>query len=228
MTHSPSLHRQPSERSLTSEPPPTAASRGLTGPAVGAVDEVALLDRAGVIVAVNPAWERFRAANDGDPALCGVGSSYLDACRGARDPAAARVAAAVHAALSGDLPAPVPVLVACDSPTEPRWFDVLVASRYDDAGRCLGATVVLRLRDDVVVDDPAADLREPGSGEEGGNLALHDSLVSEVFATGMALASVVEEITDERARLRVADSIDALDDVIKHLRATVTRRDPST
>ena len=105
--------------------------------------EVALLDTDGVIVSVNDAWTAFAAANGGDPDRTGPGCSYLDAC--AADPGtdAERVATAIRTALRGDLPAPLAVQVPCHSPDTSRWFDVLVSSRLDDDGSCLGATVTL-------------------------------------------------------------------------------------
>jgi signal transduction histidine kinase len=96
---------------------------------------VAWLDAAGVIVAVNSAWERFCLDNGGDPARAGVGTSYLAACDAAgADPGAAEVAAAIRSTLAGELSGPVTVRIACDSPTEPRWFDVLIGSSRHRAG----------------------------------------------------------------------------------------------
>ena len=114
------------------------------GPDVGV--EVALLDRDGVIAWVNQAWQAFAAANGGDPARTGIGVSYLQACAAAGDdPVAAEVAGAIRAALAGDLPGPLRVGVPCHSPATERWFDVLISSRFDDQGRCVGATVTLSL-----------------------------------------------------------------------------------
>jgi len=114
---------------------------------VASAVEVALLDSDGVIVAVNPAWEEFARANDGDPTRAGVGSSYLGICQdaAAEDESAALVLEALTAALAGELPAPVTVPIPCDSPDQPRWFDVLVSSRFEPDGRCAGATVTLTL-----------------------------------------------------------------------------------
>jgi len=108
--------------------------------------EVALLDRDGTISWVNQAWRTLAAAHGGDPALTGPGVSYLKTCAAAGDdPVAAEVAAAIRAALAGDLPGPLLVEVPCHSPTTERWFDVLVSSRLDDHGQCVGATVTLSL-----------------------------------------------------------------------------------
>ena len=108
--------------------------------------EVALLDRDGVIVSVNDAWQAFAVGNGGDPARTGPGVSYLDACAtAADDPAAAQVATAIRAALEGRLPGSLTVEVPCHSPYAERWFDVLVSTRHDDDGRSVGATVTLSL-----------------------------------------------------------------------------------
>lgn len=108
--------------------------------------EVALLDRDGVIVSVNEAWQAFALMNGGDPALVGVGVSYLDICAAAAgDPVTGEVADGIRVALAGDLPAPLTVEVPCHSPSEARWFDMLISTRHDDDGRSIGATVTLLL-----------------------------------------------------------------------------------
>jgi len=107
--------------------------------------ETALLDDAGVIVWVDEAWWAFCLANGGDPARAGIGVSYLALCDAAAptDGHSAAVAAAIRAALRGDLPAPARVEVPCHAPEHPRVFDVLISSRRDDRGDVLGATVTL-------------------------------------------------------------------------------------
>jgi anti-anti-sigma regulatory factor len=108
--------------------------------------EIATLDRDGVIVWVNRAWQQFTVANGGDPALTGPGVSYLDVCAAARnDPVTRQVAAAIHGALAGDLPGVLTVEVPCHSPETARWFDMLISPRRDDRGDSVGATVTLSL-----------------------------------------------------------------------------------
>ena len=125
----------PPERTGAAGPPP--ADVGV---------EVALLDRDGVIVSVNDAWQAFAVGNGGDPARMGPGVSYLDACAAAtEDPAAAQVANAIRTALAGRLPGSLTVEVPCHSPYAERWFDVLISTRHDDDGRSVGATVTLSL-----------------------------------------------------------------------------------
>ena len=65
--------------------------------------------------------------------------SYLQACDDAAgDESARQVRIAVELAIAGELSAPVTIQIPCDSPGEPRWFDVLVSSRFDDARRASG------------------------------------------------------------------------------------------
>ncbi len=158
--------------------------------------EVALLDRDGVIAWVNPAWQAFAAANGGDPDRTSRGVSYLQACAAARDdPAAQDVAAAIRAALAGDLPAPLVVEVPCHSPAANRWFDVLISSRLADDGRVVGATVTLSL----VRSQPQRPSRPaPGTRPAGGHglkLAAAGAMpqgvlwkMIDAFADGVALA----------------------------------------
>ena len=107
--------------------------------------EVALLDRSGVIVSVNDAWDAFCRANGGDPGACGVGIDFLAACdRAVDDPVSARVAAVTRGVLSGDVGAPATHVVPCDAPGEVRWFELVVGPRAADDGTLLGATVTLQ------------------------------------------------------------------------------------
>jgi PAS domain S-box-containing protein len=120
---------------------PERQPRPVEPPAAEAEPELALLDRDGVIVWVNEAWTSFGALNDADPARTGVGASYLAACRSEDDAVARLVARAIGLAASGRLPVPFRVVAPCHTDRDRFWFEQLVASRYDDAGRCVGATV---------------------------------------------------------------------------------------
>jgi len=151
--------------------------------------EVALLDRDGVIAWVNQAWQAFATANEGDPARTGTGVSYLKACAAAGDdPVAAEVAGAIRAALAGDLPGPLRVEVPCHSPATERWFDVLISSRFDDQGRCVGATVTLSLARSQPRSRPGLTLAQ---GRPGSAAAMSPGVlwnVIEAFSDGVALA----------------------------------------
>jgi len=123
----------------------SAAREQTSGPVT--TTEVALVDLDGVIVWVNRAWEDFCRDNGGDPARTGVGMSYVECCDAAGDPLSRQVGHALRAALRGELPAPMTMLVPCHSPQTHRWFDLLISSRLDDSGTCLGAAVTLSLAD---------------------------------------------------------------------------------
>ena len=103
--------------------------------------EMAILDRDGVIVAVNEAWIRFAHENGGERALCCEGASYLAACLADPRPDSVLMAAAIRAAAAGELLAPITLESACHAPHEARWFNVTVGARRDPAGEPDGAFV---------------------------------------------------------------------------------------
>ena len=139
-------------RLVTEESP---AGPATPDPDVGT--EIALLDRHGVIVSVNHAWQAFATANHGDPSRVGPGVSYLEACAAAgEDPVALEVGAAIRQALDGDLPGPLTIEVPCHSADTARWFDMLITTRLDDDGQQLGATVTLALARSQPLAGPAA------------------------------------------------------------------------
>lgn len=121
--------------------------------------EVAVLDASGVIVAINGPWSDFCKANNGNPALTGVGVNYLEVCRKAGDePGATEVADAIRTALAGDAPSAHRVQIACHSPLEERWFDVFVSSRTGGEGITIGATVMLSRIPEVQSAEPDENL----------------------------------------------------------------------
>jgi PAS domain-containing protein len=102
--------------------------------------ELAWLDRAGMITAVNSAWCRFCA--DGDPTACGPGVSYLEVCDA--DPRAAPVAAAIRAQLGGSQVHPVVLTVPGDGPQSARWHDVHISPRIGETGEVQGVVIAER------------------------------------------------------------------------------------
>ena len=85
---------------------------------------VATVDRDGVIVQVNAAWNDFARDNGGDPKRTGIGANYLEVCRRAQGPyseGAQECLEGLQALIRGereqfDLEYP------CPGPGEPRWF----------------------------------------------------------------------------------------------------------
>jgi two-component system sensor histidine kinase/response regulator len=95
---------------------------------------VALLDAAGVILAVNHAWRRFATANALPSADFAVGQNYLTVCeRASGDTAAGALAAAlgIRRVLHGEV-TDFRLEYACHSPTERRWFHLIVTPVHDE------------------------------------------------------------------------------------------------
>ncbi|QPF74072.1 PAS domain-containing protein [Roseateles sp. DAIF2] len=95
------------------------------------LDHMAVLDRHGRVVAVNAAWRRFAAANGADrmPALrLAVGTDYLGTCDRSQGPGsgdAHNAACGIRAVLAGERDC-YQLEYACDTPDEPRWFQMSV------------------------------------------------------------------------------------------------------
>ena len=94
--------------------------------------QVAVLDRDGVIVAVNEAWRRFALENSAQPGNppenTQVGSNYLDICQASRGPSAEGALDArsgILAVLEDRLPI-FSLEYPCHSPAEQRWFTLSV------------------------------------------------------------------------------------------------------
>lgn len=103
---------------------------------------IALLDARGKIISVNDAWHRFGDANAINSQRSGVGENYLAVCdstRGDEAPQALRVAKGIRSVLNGEMPN-FSLEYPCHSPTEERWFLMLVTPMAD--GRLSGAVVV--------------------------------------------------------------------------------------
>ena len=97
---------------------------------------IAVIDRSGTVVAVNPAWEAFAKENDGVLERCGVGTNYLDVCRsttGELAEQASQVASGLQAILDRkemDFSIEYP----CHSSTEQRWFLLQATPLRDGTG----------------------------------------------------------------------------------------------
>ncbi|WP_395702701.1 PAS domain-containing protein [Aquabacterium sp.] len=106
-------------------------------------DHMAVLDRAGRIVAVNAAWARFALQNAARELLprLGVGGDYLGTCRASAaggDAQAAAVAEALEAVLQGHL-AQYECEYDCPGPDRPAWYRMSVAPLRTSTG---GAVVM--------------------------------------------------------------------------------------
>jgi PAS domain S-box-containing protein len=98
-------------------------------------DEVAVVDRRGVIVFVNRAWHDFADLHGFDGSRHGFGEGYLTVCdeaRGADADDARQVAAGLRAVLAGER-AEFAREYACAAPDKVRWFQ-LRATRFELGG----------------------------------------------------------------------------------------------
>jgi len=89
---------------------------------------VALLDGDGLIVAVNHAWHSFARENGYVAGEDGLASSYFEACDyvvGVERDAARRAAAGIRSVIAGTT-ASYAQEYPCDSPTESKWFQLVV------------------------------------------------------------------------------------------------------
>ena len=103
--------------------------------------QMAVLDRNGIIIAVNFAWQHFAEANDAAPGRTGVGASYFDACGTAvraGDADASRAVDGIRAVLDGREPL-FALEYPCHAPDLQRWFLMSATPLRTDAG---GAVVV--------------------------------------------------------------------------------------
>lgn len=111
---------------------------------------VAVLDQAGTIVAVNEAWRRFATSNGAPDGDAYVGANYVEAAAAATGSDAAigqHVAERLRALLRGDVPR-VAVEYTCHAPDQRRWFR-MVATRPPH-GSGIGAVVTHLDVSDVV------------------------------------------------------------------------------
>jgi PAS domain S-box-containing protein len=89
---------------------------------------IALLDREGVIVSVNESWRKFSGDNALQDTASAIGQNYLEICERAHDnhaKEANEVATGIRSVLSGKSDK-FALEYPCHSPTEQRWFQLMV------------------------------------------------------------------------------------------------------
>jgi diguanylate cyclase (GGDEF)-like protein len=100
-------------------------------------DAAALVDPAGTITEVNPAWRTFAVLSGGDPERTGIGTNYFEVCRGpAPDDDSRAVADGLDGVLSGRLRT-FEHRYPCPSPLEDRWFVVRITPLSGPPGGAL-------------------------------------------------------------------------------------------
>jgi PAS domain S-box-containing protein len=107
---------------------------------------VAAVDATGVIIAVNEAWTAAVTDCGADPARTSVGADYLAVCRKAADDATARRAlTALEDVLAGRA-GRASIEYPCPSPTEERWFEMVVEPLRRPEGGAIVAHIDITAR----------------------------------------------------------------------------------
>ena len=92
---------------------------------------IAVLDPAGRILAVNSSWKQFADENRLNDTKAGVGANYLDVCRSASlDPNARAALDGILGVMSGKLTS-FYHKYPCHSPREARWFALRASPLVD-------------------------------------------------------------------------------------------------
>lgn len=92
---------------------------------------IAVLDAAGEILAVNLSWQNFADANQMDNASLGIGANYLDVCRAASlDPNAQAALEGILSVMRGHISSFYHEYP-CHSPQEKRWFALRASPLID-------------------------------------------------------------------------------------------------
>ncbi len=102
-------------------------------------DQICVIDEKGVIVDVNRAWINFGVCNGVEPeeTYSSIGTNYLDAINAAidtGDEAAVTALKGIREVMDGVIPA-YRFEYPCHSPTEDRWFTMLIAPLSGDEQR---------------------------------------------------------------------------------------------
>lgn len=157
-----------------------AARAALAAAAFDALStSTAVVDPGGRVVAVNEAWRRFAAANNGDAVALGEGADYLAICDRASSEAGdedARTAAAeIRRLLAGESDS-FTLEYPCHSPTQQRWFAAIgtpmllggvrhaVVAHLDVTARTVAREELLRTGS--ALEDANRELRRALAAEE--------------------------------------------------------------
>ena len=94
---------------------------------------IAILDKEGVILLTNRAWQEFGAANSLQGSIDSLGQNYLSITEQAEDKTGHIIAQGIRKVISGDLQEFF-TNYPCHSPTENRWFALRVVRLQSAAG----------------------------------------------------------------------------------------------
>ena len=159
------------------------------------VEHIAILDSTGTIIAVNSAWSRFAAGNDGRSCERGVGLNYLAVCdnaRGKHAEQAGTIAGAIRDTLAGRRDE-TGIEYPCHGPEQRRWFHVSV-TRLDVHGETMAV-----VSHHNITQRKVAELKLQQANEKLHALALDDSL------TGIPNRRFFDQLIDNFWRVHQRD-----------------------
>jgi signal transduction histidine kinase len=200
------------------------------------VEQVAIVDRSGVVIAVNEAWARFAAgATAGLFERAPVGADYLDLCRRrGGDPAMARAAAGIAAVLAGS-EAVFRMEYEYASGSKARWFEMFVVPlRRPEGGAVLShRDITRRKRAEIEAEQQRQELthltRVGILGQLSGALA-HElnqpltAILSNAQAVQRFLTQEPLEVAELRAALQeIVEADKRASDVIVRLRTLLKK-----
>ncbi len=144
-------------QALSSAPAPDTKARLSEAIAASVASRIAVVDRSGVIVAVNAAWTDFATRHGAVPPSLDIGVNYLDVCRHAAavgEAEARAVTEGIEAVFRGSSET-FSTTYTCDVPGEERWWIVTVTPLRHVAG---GAVIEHLALTHPTVDDLAQRL----------------------------------------------------------------------
>jgi diguanylate cyclase (GGDEF)-like protein len=97
-------------------------------------DHVAIIEKSGVIVETNTAWNDYARQNGGSVEAVGAGKNYLDICRQAQDEDtdSAQIYQGLNDIVDRQI-AEFSLVYPCHSPDRPRWFKIRCRPLSDNA-----------------------------------------------------------------------------------------------
>lgn len=97
-------------------------------------DHVAIIEKSGVIVETNAAWNDYARHNGGSVEAVGTGTNYLDVCRQAQDedPDTVKIYQGLNDIIDQQIPQ-FSLVYPCHSPAQPRWFKIRCRPLSEDA-----------------------------------------------------------------------------------------------
>jgi len=170
---------------------------------------IAVLNGGGIIQMTNEAWRRFAEANGSPPPyVVGIGADYLEVCKRAADAGsqdAAKALVGIQDVLAGKVQ-PFEMHYACHSPSEKRWYHMLVAplSGVSGGGAAVAHLDVTRRKRAEERFRLAVEAAPSGMvlSDNDGKIVLVNSRTEELFGYGRKelLGKSIEVLLPEAAR----------------------------